>query len=80
MRKPLPKYVSLISLPSSYSKHFFFHQELQGKYPNLKVCPLYATLPQHQQMEAFSSAPGGTRKVILSTNIGNGSVSRFPLP
>ena len=54
---------------------FFLLQDLQGKYPLLKVCPLFANLPQAQQMEAFSNPPSGTRKVVLSTNIAETSVT-----
>ena len=50
-------------------------QDLQGKYPALKVCPLYATLPSINQMEAFNAPGAGTRKVILSTNIAETSVT-----
>ncbi|KAI9563591.1 hypothetical protein GHT06_011055 [Daphnia sinensis] len=50
-------------------------KDLQGKYANLKVCPLFANLPQNQQMEAFSSPPPNTRKVVLSTNIAETSVT-----
>ena len=54
---------------------FFFFKDLQGKYPNLKVCPLFANLPQVQQMDAFNQPPAGTRKVVLSTNIAETSVT-----
>ncbi|XP_046640656.1 ATP-dependent RNA helicase DHX33-like [Daphnia pulicaria] len=50
-------------------------KDLQGKYPNLKVCPLFANLPQNQQMEAFNNPPPNTRKVVLSTNIAETSVT-----
>lgn len=50
-------------------------QDLQGKYPPLKVCPLFANLPQVQQIEAFNKPPPGTRKVVLSTNIAETSVT-----
>ena len=50
-------------------------KELDGKYPPLKICPLYATLPSLQQLDAFSNPPQGTRKVILSTNIAETSVT-----
>jgi len=50
-------------------------KELDGKYPGLKICPLYATLPSLQQLDAFSNPPPGTRKVVLSTNIAETSVT-----
>lgn len=56
-----------------------FMKELDGKYPSLKICPLYATLPSLQQLEAFSNPPPGTRKVILSTNIAETSVTVRPI-
>ena len=42
---------------------------------NLMVCPLFAALPSHQQQLVLSPAPRGTRKVILSTNIAETSVT-----
>ena len=42
---------------------------------NLMVCPLFAALPSFQQQRVFSPAPGRTRKVILSTNIAETSVT-----
>nr|WMV69937.1 ATP-dependent RNA helicase DHX8 [Euglena gracilis]BDX17153.1 ATP-dependent RNA helicase PRP22C [Euglena gracilis] len=41
----------------------------------LKVVPLYAALPPDKQMLAFAPAPPGCRKVILSTNIAETSVT-----
>lgn len=54
---------------------FLWLQDLQGKYPALKVCPLFANLPHLQQLEAFNPAAPGVRKVILSTNIAETSVT-----
>ncbi|KAK2879789.1 ATP-dependent RNA helicase DHX33 isoform X1 [Channa argus] len=39
------------------------------------VIPLYASLPQAQQLRVFHPAPKGCRKVILSTNIAETSVT-----
>jgi hypothetical protein len=39
------------------------------------VCPLFASLPQEQQLKAFGRAPINTRKVILATNIAETSVT-----
>lgn len=44
-------------------------------YPPLKVLPLYAALPMYQQQEVFNPVDEGTRKVILSTNIAETSVT-----
>lgn len=41
----------------------------------MKVCPLYSSLPQNQQLDAFANPPNGTRKVVLSTNIAETSVT-----
>ncbi|RLN13544.1 hypothetical protein C2845_PM09G06350 [Panicum miliaceum] len=37
--------------------------------------PIYSSLPSEQQMNAFKSAPAGTRKVVLATNIAETSVT-----
>ncbi|CAE6410206.1 unnamed protein product [Rhizoctonia solani] len=39
------------------------------------VCPMYAALPSHQQARIFQPPPKGTRKVILSTNIAETSIT-----
>lgn len=39
------------------------------------VCPLYARLPASEQAKAFAFTPPNTRKVILSTNIAETSVT-----
>ena len=43
--------------------------------PKLLVLPLFAALPQAAQQRVFQPAPHGTRKVILSTNIAETSVT-----
>lgn len=43
--------------------------------PRLQVLPLYAALPQDAQQRIFEPAPRFTRKVILSTNIAETSVT-----
>lgn len=45
------------------------------KGPLIKVCPLYAAQPSSQQMNVFQPAPQGTRKVVISTNIAETSVT-----
>ena len=42
---------------------------------NLLVCPLFAALPSAQQQQVFAKPPKGVRKVILSTNIAETSVT-----
>ena len=43
--------------------------------PPLHVLPLYAALPMYLQQKVFEQAPEGHRKVILSTNIAETSVT-----
>ncbi|KAK4497423.1 hypothetical protein PRZ48_011874 [Zasmidium cellare] len=54
-------------------------EELAGnlppEYPRLLVLPLFAALPQAAQQRIFERAPPNTRKVILSTNIAETSVT-----
>lgn len=45
------------------------------KGPKLRVYPLYAQLPQTRQMDVFHPSLQGTRKVILSTNIAETSLT-----
>lgn len=39
------------------------------------VCPMYAALPSHQQARIFQPPPKGARKIILSTNIAETSIT-----
>ncbi|KAJ9595956.1 hypothetical protein L9F63_012849, partial [Diploptera punctata] len=50
-------------------------KDLEGKHPPLKVYPLYSSLPTNQQLDVFRPTPHGARKVILSTNIAETSVT-----
>ncbi|XP_069082777.1 ATP-dependent RNA helicase DHX33 isoform X2 [Pleurodeles waltl] len=43
--------------------------------PQMAVMPLYASLPHSQQLRVFQTAPTGHRKVILSTNIAETSIT-----
>ncbi|CAM4572985.1 unnamed protein product [Lepidochelys olivacea] len=43
--------------------------------PQMVVMPLYASLPYSQQLRVFQAAPKGYRKVILSTNIAETSIT-----
>merc|ERR1712130_1078804 len=49
--------------------------DLPANCPRLLCVPLYASLPHNQQMKAFNPAPAGVRKIILSTNIAETSVT-----
>ena len=42
---------------------------------DLVVCPLFAALPNHQQQKVFKSTPYNCRKVVLSTNIAETSIT-----
>ena len=42
---------------------------------DLTICPLFAALPNHQQQRVFRQAPPGSRKVVLSTNIAETSIT-----
>lgn len=44
-------------------------------YPVLKAYPLYAALPYQKQLQVFAKTPPGERKVIVSTNIAETSVT-----
>lgn len=41
----------------------------------LSATPLYAALPLERQLEAFATTPGGTRKVVIATNIAETSIT-----
>ncbi|XP_072271689.1 ATP-dependent RNA helicase DHX33 isoform X2 [Pyxicephalus adspersus] len=43
--------------------------------PQMTVMPLYASLPHSQQLRVFQNAPRDHRKVILSTNIAETSIT-----
>lgn len=42
---------------------------------NLQILPMYGTLPNADQLKVFFSAPKGTRKAIIATNIAETSVT-----
>lgn len=47
----------------------------QGKHDSLQPLPMYAGLPTDQQNYVFEPAPERTRKIIVSTNISEASVT-----
>ncbi|KAF8533911.1 P-loop containing nucleoside triphosphate hydrolase protein [Trichophaea hybrida] len=49
--------------------------EMDKNVPKILVLPLYAALPLHQQNRVFEPTPYKTRKIILSTNIAETSVT-----
>lgn len=52
-----------------------FAEDLTTDFPKMLVLPLYAALNQADQQRIFERAPPNTRKVILSTNIAETSVT-----
>lgn len=52
-----------------------YAQSLTKEYPRLVVLPLFAALPQHAQQRIFNPVEANARKVILSTNIAETSVT-----
>lgn len=42
---------------------------------NLKVMPMYGSLPNADQLKVFFSSPKGTRKAIIATNIAETSIT-----
>lgn len=42
---------------------------------DFEIRPLYASMPPDQQLDAFKSPPPGVRKIILSTNVAETSVT-----
>ncbi|XP_029469654.1 ATP-dependent RNA helicase DHX33 [Rhinatrema bivittatum] len=50
-------------------------KHLPDVHPQMMVMPLYASLPHSQQLRVFQSTPKGCRKVILSTNIAETSIT-----
>ncbi|XP_071950560.1 ATP-dependent RNA helicase DHX33-like [Antedon mediterranea] len=50
-------------------------QDCPDDCPGVQVLPLYASLPPSMQLKIFNPAPRGRRKIILSTNIAETSVT-----
>ncbi|KAI7872375.1 P-loop containing nucleoside triphosphate hydrolase protein [Spinellus fusiger] len=60
---------TLTTLVNEYSS------QLRSSQQTLLTCPLFAALPPSQQQKVFDPAPPNTRKVILSTNIAETSIT-----
>lgn len=60
---------SLTTLVNEYSA------QLRPTQQKLLACPLFAALPPSQQQKVFDPAPENTRKVVLSTNIAETSIT-----
>jgi len=50
-------------------------EHVKDDFSNFQVCPLFASLPHREQMRVFTPSPDGVRKIILSTNIAETSVT-----
>lgn len=50
-------------------------RKLGGKIPEMIIAPIYANLPADQQAKIFEPTPPKARKVILSTNIAESSIT-----
>jgi len=48
---------------------------LGSKIGELVICPIYSSLPSDMQAKIFEATPAGVRKVVLSTNIAETSVT-----
>ncbi|KJE89436.1 DEAH box polypeptide 35 [Capsaspora owczarzaki ATCC 30864] len=46
-----------------------------ASYMNMRVLPLHGALPFQEQLAAFEAPPRGTRKVVISTNVAEASVT-----
>ncbi|KAJ1560194.1 hypothetical protein HK405_007923, partial [Cladochytrium tenue] len=53
----------------------FLAKQLGSKIAELKICPIYSTLPSEKQAEIFEPTPPGARKVVLATNIAETSIT-----
>ena len=45
------------------------------EYPRTLVLPLYAMLPQDEQLRAFQPPPPGHRLIVLATNVAETSIT-----
>ncbi|KAK5457260.1 Salivary acidic proline-rich phosphoprotein 1/2 [Exophiala xenobiotica] len=66
---------SLLSLLTSWSTSIQKDAALSKTLPKLLILPLYAALPSAAQQRVFQPTPRFTRKIILSTNIAETSIT-----
>lgn len=50
-------------------------KKLEGQIKEMVICPIYANLPPEQQKKIFEPTPKGARKVVISTNIAETSLT-----
>lgn len=50
-------------------------KKLQGQIKEMVICPIYANLPPEKQKKIFDPTPKGARKVVISTNIAETSLT-----
>ncbi|KAJ3332643.1 hypothetical protein HDU76_013529 [Blyttiomyces sp. JEL0837] len=50
-------------------------EKFRSKISEMKICPIYSTLPSEKQAEIFEPTPEGVRKVVLATNIAETSIT-----
>lgn len=53
----------------------FYSGKLHTDFPKVKVLPLYGSLPENAQQEAFEPVEKNIRKIVLATNIAETSVT-----
>jgi ATP-dependent RNA helicase DHR2 len=66
---------SLLNLLTSWSNSIQKDAALSKTLPKLLILPLYAALPSAAQQRVFQPTPKFTRKIILSTNIAETSIT-----
>ncbi|KAL6249729.1 Salivary acidic proline-rich phosphoprotein 1/2 [Rhinocladiella similis] len=66
---------SLMSLVTAWSTSILKDAALNKTLPKLLILPLYAALPSPAQQRVFQPTPRFTRKIILSTNIAETSIT-----
>jgi HrpA-like RNA helicase len=49
--------------------------EQANKKEKMFVLPMYGSLPYHEQLKVFKSAPDGYRKVVVATNVAETSIT-----
>uniref|UniRef100_A0A182QQN1 RNA helicase n=1 Tax=Anopheles farauti TaxID=69004 RepID=A0A182QQN1_9DIPT len=62
-------------IDSTVNKMRRLAKSFSGDLPKLAVYPMYAALPQTQQLDVFNPAPANVRKVIFATNIAETSIT-----